>query len=206
MGNSLDNLIKILSKLPGVGPRQARRFAYALTRQNGQLGNELISVVNSLKGSFFSCELCGATSVGVAPICNVCSRENRDPRTLALVAGQEDYDSLYNMENYRGMLAIVPFPVKIEMVEDVDVIKKSYIANTIKHWMEKGLEEIILAYPISPEGEVMESMTIDFLENLLDDTKINITTLGRGMSLGARLSEADDETIRYALGSRKRAI
>ncbi len=204
MGNTLESLIKALGKLPGVGPRQARRFAYALTRQNSQLGIEVSNIISSLKGTVFSCSLCGATSVGIAPTCNICSRESRDPRTLALVAGQEDYDSLYNMENYRGMLAIVPFPVKIEMAKDVDVLKKSYIPKTLEHWQNKGLEEIILAFPISPEGEIMESMTIDYLETL--DLKITITSLGRGMSLGSRLSESDDETIRYALGNRKRAI
>ncbi len=206
MQNSLESLIKILGKLPGVGPRQARRFAYALTRQNGVLGNELINTIKSLGGHVFSCALCGATSIGDGSICNICSKENRDPKILTLLANQEDYDSLYNMENYRGMMAIVPFPPKIEMVKDIDIISKSHIPNTISHWVDKGLEEIILAYPISPEGEIMESLTIDFLEKLKDGIRPNITSLGRGMSLGSRLSEADDETIRYALGNRKRAI
>ncbi len=207
MGNiNLENLIKILGKLPGIGPRQARRFAYAFTRQNGILGNELINVLSSLKGHTFSCQLCGATSIGDGPICDVCSKENREPKILALVASQEDYDSLYNMENYRGMMAIVPFPIKIELAENINVLEKSYIPQTISYWVNKGLEEIILAFPISPEGEIMESMTLDFLENLKEDKKPTITSLGRGMSLGSRLSESDDETIRYALGNRKRAI
>lgn len=207
MGNqNLETLVKILSKLPGVGPRQARRFAYALTRQNGILANELMHSLASLKGHTFSCELCGATSIGDGPVCDVCSKDNRDPKILALVASQEDYDSLYNMENYRGMMAIVPFPVKIELAENNDVLGKSYIPNTISYWVNKGLEEIILAFPISPEGEIMESMTLDFLENLKDEKKPTITSLGRGMSLGSRLSESDDETIKYALGNRKRAI
>jgi recombination protein RecR len=207
MGNSnLESLIKTLGKLPGVGPRQARRFAYALTRQNGILANEVSNILNSLKGTAFSCNLCGATSIGVGPVCDVCSTENRDPKILALVATQEDYDSLWNMENYRGMLAIVPFPIKIESVQNEDPITKSYIQNTISHWVTKGLEEIILAFPISPEGEIMESMMLDFLDKMKDDLKPTITSLGRGMSLGSRLSESDDETIRYALGNRKRAI
>ncbi len=208
MGGSgaIENLIQILGKLPGVGPRQARRFAYALTRQNGSLGKELMNTIKSLDGHVFSCALCGATSIGDAEICNVCSQENRDPKILTLIANQEDYDSLYNMDNYRGMMAIVPFPTKIETVKDTDVVGKSYIPNTINYWINKGLEEIILAYPISPEGEIMESMTIDFLEKIKDELKPKITTLGRGMSLGSRLSEADDETIKYALGNRKRAI
>ncbi len=203
---SLDVLTKILTKLPGIGPRQAKRFAYALTRQNSMLANELTNALNSLKGTVFSCQLCGATSVGVTDICDICSKDNRDPKILALVANQEDYDSLINMENYRGMLAIIPFPVKIEQVQDIDIISKSYIPNTISYWTNKGLEEIILAFPISPEGEIMESTTLDFLENLKEETKPTITSLGRGMSLGSRLSESDDETIRYALQTRKRAI
>lgn len=210
MGNTnIDNLIKILGKLPGVGPRQARRFAYALTRNNGILSNELTNTLNSLKGTIFSCNLCGATSLGVGPICNVCSGENRNPKILTLIANQEDYDSLYTIESYRGMMTIVPFPIKIEMAENVNVIEKSYIPKTIEYWMEKGLEEIILAFPISPEGEVMESMMLDYLETIhdkLNENKVSITSLGRGMSLGSRLSESDDETIRYAIDNRKRAI
>lgn len=204
--NNIETLVKTLSKLPGVGVRQARRFAYALTRQNGILANEVVNILNNLKGTVFSCSLCGATSVGSGPICNVCNTENRDPKILALVATQEDYDSLWNMENYRGMIAIIPFPIKIELARDSDPITKSYIPNTISHWVNKGLEEIILAFPISPEGEIMESMTLDFLEKMKDEKKPTITSLGRGMSLGSRLSESDDETIRYALGNRKRAI
>lgn len=203
---NIENLIKILTKLPGIGPRQARRFAYALTRQNGSLANELINSLNTLKGHVFSCNLCGATSLGDGPTCKVCTQENRNPKILTLVANQEDYDSLYIIENYRGMLAVVPFPVKIESSEDVDIIEKSYIPNTIKHWKNLGLEEIILAFPISPEGEVMESTLLDYLETHKETSSLSITSLGRGMSLGGRLSEADDETIRYALQSRKRAI
>lgn len=211
--DSIESLIKILSRLPGVGSRQARRFAYALTRQNSTLGNELTTILKNLKDQVFSCELCGATSVGTGNVCDVCSRENRDPRIVALVASQEDYDSLHNAENYRGMLAIVPFPVKIETAEHTGVIEQSYIPNTLKYWMNKGLEEIILAFPISPEGEIMESITIDYLDILAEKAttsavfkKPTVTSLGRGMSLGARLSESDDETIRYSLQNRKRAI
>lgn len=210
--DNIESLIKTLGRLPGVGPRQARRFAYALTRQNGALGNELTNILKSLKDQVFSCELCGATSVGAGTVCNVCSRENRDPRILALVASQEDYDSLHNAENYRGMLVIVPFPVKIETADHTSVIEKSYIPNTLQHWINKGLEEIILAFPISPEGEIMESITLDYLDTLSEEPlesvrgKFTITSLGRGMSLGARLSESDDETIRYSLQNRKRAI
>ncbi len=211
--DSIESLIKILGRLPGVGPRQARRYAYALTRQNGALGNELTNILNTLKDHVFSCTLCGATSIGNTDICEVCSRENRDPRILALVGSQEDYDSLHNMESYRGMLAIVPFPVKIETANHTDVIQKSYIPKTISHWLGKGLEEIILAFPISPEGEIMESIMIDYLDEFdkltastAQDKKITITSLGRGMSLGARLSESDDETIKYSLQNRKRAI
>jgi recombination protein RecR len=214
---NIESLIKILGKLPGVGPRQARRFAYALTRHNGILSNELTNTLNSLKGTIFSCSLCGATSLGTGPVCNVCSGENRNPKILTLIANQEDYDSLYTIESYRGMLAIVPFPIKIEMAENINVIEKSYIPKTIEYWIEKGLEEIILAFPISPEGEVMESMMLDYLETIHDKLnennpsnisgrEISITSLGRGMSLGSRLSESDDETIRYAIDNRKRAI
>lgn len=200
--SNLETLIKILVKLPGIGPRQARRFAYALTRQNGMMANELVNVLNNLKGHVFSCQLCGATSLGDGPVCSVCTTENRNPKLLTLVANQEDYDSLYTVENYRGMLAIVPFPAKIELAEDVNNIDKTYIAKTIAYWKNKGLEEIILAFPISPEGEVMESTMLDYLEH----ETVTITSLGRGMSLGSRLSESDDETIRYAIESRKRAI
>ena len=214
MQHSLESLVQILGKLPGVGPRQARRFAYALTRQKGMLGNELAFSIQNLKGFVFSCELCGATSVGDGNICSNCSKDNRDPKTLALVANQEDYDSLCESDKFRGMVAIVPFPHKIELAETMHVVEKSYIPKTLEFWKNKGLEEIILAFPISPEGEIMESIMLDYLEhgdfenktNNASNQKINITTLGRGMSLGSRLSESDDETIRYALQSRKRAI
>ena len=128
---NIDNLIKILGKLPGVGPRQARRFAYSLTRHNGILANELINTLNNLKGNVFSCNLCGATSLGTGPICNVCNIENRNPKILTLVANQEDYDSLYTIESYRGMLAIVPFPIKIEMVENINIIEKYFLTFCI---------------------------------------------------------------------------
>lgn len=206
---NLDSLIKILVKLPGIGQRQARRFAYSLTRQHGALANELVNTLNNLKGHVFSCNLCGATSLGNGPVCSVCSSENRNPKILTLLANQEDYDSLYTIESYRGMLSIVPFPIKIELADELHVIEKSYIPKTLEYWMEKGLEEIILAFPISPEGEVMESMMLDYLETIHDkltENKVTITSLGRGMSLGSRLSESDDETIRYAIDNRKRAI
>lgn len=203
----IEALTKILSKLPGVGPRQARRFAYALTRQNSSLGNELSNILYRLKNAVYSCELCGATKSGDGPICHTCSRDNRDPKTLTLVTSQEDYDSLLNIESYRGMLAIAPFPPKIEMINNIESIINSHIPHSLEYWSKKGLEEIIIAFPISPEGEIMETLILDYLEKELGaDNKITISNLGRGMSLGSRLSDTDDETIRYALSSRKRAI
>lgn len=206
MNNAFELLIKSLNKLPGVGQRQAKRFAYALTKNNNHLANEVINIVKSLDGKIFSCILCGATSLGNEKICTNCDPKTHDLTTLTLVANQEDYDSLVNIKKYRGLLAIAPFPGKIELAENTDPLTGSYLSKTISYWKEKGLEEIIMAYPISPEGEIMESMTIDFLENIKLNFSIKVTSLGRGMSLGSRLSEVDDETINYALGNRKRAI
>lgn len=206
--NTIDNLVNTLLKLPGIGKRQAKRFAYALTKEHGKLGQELGNILKNIQKEVFTCVLCGSVSVGIDEYCENCNN-SRNARVLALVANQEDYETLVQLEKYRGNIAIVPFPYKIELADKTNTIENSYIAKTIEYWKQKGLEEIILAFPITPEGSIMENLITEYIEKINQESEekhILITALGRGMSLGSRMADSDNETVGFALETRKRLL
>lgn len=206
--NKFDLLVKSFLKLPGVGPRQAKRFAYVLVKDGAFLAKEFEKILAGIDKEITTCSICGSFSVNNTSVCENCSSPKNN-RILAFVSSQEDYESLTQNESFMGNIVIVPFPAKIELTENWQhILEKGYIPKTIHYWQEKGLEEILLAFPLTPEGKIMESITIDFLEDLLKSKvlqpNIQVSSLGLGMSLGSRMAETDNETIKFALESRKR--
>lgn len=194
--DAIDKLSEIFSKLPGIGPRQAKRFVYFLLTRNGDYAGELIKAIEGLKKEIMQCKFClrffpKTTSKQLS--CSVCSDESRDESMLMVVPRDIDFEAVERAGSYRGLYFILGGVVPILEKEPEKCIRIKELEIRIKR--SKGFKEIILAMNANLDGE----NTAEFIKERFKDMSVTFSTLGRGLSTGAELEYADPETLKNAL-------
>jgi len=216
--DSLNRLIEIFSHFPGIGPRQARRFAYYLLGKPPSFINEFIKLVGAVKSSSNQCSECQRlfidTTTRSTLVCNICSDNSRDRTTLMVVARDSDYESIEKSGAYRGLYFILGGTVPVLDKEPEKRIRLSSLLNKISESSGASpsaspINEIILSLNTTPDGENTAEIVHRSLNRLMQgaqaypaQNKPKISILGRGLSTGAELEYVDRETIRNALKNR----
>lgn len=206
--DSLHRLEEIFSQFPGIGPRQARRFAYFVLNKPATFTNDLVELIKQLKKSALECISCHRTFIQEQTknnhknnICFICSDNSRDKNILMVVARDSDFETIERSGAYRGLYFIIGGTIPILDKEPEKRIRLQklleHVANT------NNLKEVILSLNTTPDGEHTADIIKNALQKITTDKSITITTLGRGLSTGAELEYADKETIKNALISRK---
>lgn len=199
--NSIDKLAEIFSRFPGIGPRQARRFVYALLSRM-QTTDELVQTLSELKSSVAQCQKCyrffavgGSLQAHRPQLCSICSDPSRDASTLMIVPRDTDLDAVEKSKSFKGLYFVLggSLPILEQLPE------RRIRINELRARVKTDnsiLKEIILAMNANAEGE----NTADFLrEDLKPLTTAQFSVLGRGLSTGAELEYADPETLKNAL-------
>ncbi len=212
--DALNKLMEYFGEFPGIGPRQARRFAYFILTKNPNYTEELARLINEAKKNVHICGSCfrfytanknsgnGASS---SNLCSICADSTRDHTELMIVARDVDFEAIEKSKTYFGLYFILGGTVpildknpetRIRSRELIKRLEKDTTATT-----SIGLKEIILSLNANPEGE----HTVDFLRGLLKpftEKGITISILGRGLSTGSELEYSDADTIKNALKNR----
>ncbi len=196
----IDRLSKLLNDLPGIGPRQAKRLAYALITKPSEYAEELSSIIKEVRNETTNCNSCmrfiNKKSL-MDGICSICRDPSRDKTLLMIVSRDIDLQSIDRSNFYKGQYFILGGSVPLLEKNPDQLIRlkqlKAYIQDMPK------LKEIILAYNQIPEGENTAKVVEDMLR-VITDTRI--THLGRGLSTGTELEYSDNETLRNALRNR----
>lgn len=203
--DTLHKLEEIFKHFPGIGPRQAKRFAYyLLSLQEGEL-QEFSKHILSLKQSVHVCELCQRffplqyTNQG--PVCSICSDPNRDTSTLMIVSRDIDMQAVERSRAYSGVYFVLGGSIPILEESPEKKIRQQELLTRVRSLCQTGLKEIILATSVNPEGE----HTATYIQRLLKPEigSIKISTLGRGLSTGTELEYSDSETLKSALQNRR---
>ena len=218
----VQKLIELFSEFPGIGPRQARRFAYfILTRNNGFL-DDFIRNITAAKKSLRICSSCQRfftstnTSGSASKMCSICSDEGRDHASLMIVARDSDLEAVEKSGVYHGLYfvlgGIVPILEKepekrvrlAELKKRVQglPLDKSTRAEPGTILQNRLVQEIILSMSATPDGEHTAEVVKSFLEKNAASSKIKITVLGKGLSTGTELEYSDTETLKNALKNR----
>src|SRR3990167_4931165 len=195
--NSIERLAEIFSKFPGIGPRQARRFVYFLLSRSGSDLNELVKYVQELKKEIIQCESClrfFAKNGHATTLCSVCYDDTRDASRLCVVPRDIDFESIEKSGSYKGYYFILGGVVPVLEKEPEKRIRIKDLRFKIQERIKNGLEEIIIAMNSNIDGE----NTVEYLKEQLNDFKLTISVLGRGLSTGAELEYADPETLKNA--------
>jgi recombination protein RecR len=192
-GPEIERLIQLLSKVPGLGPRSARRAALHLIKKKEQLLAPLASAMGDAVEKVRICSTCG--NVDTVDPCMVCSDPRRDPTTIIVV---EDVSDLWALERATAMNA--RYHVLGGTLSPLDGIGPDQlnIAGLIDRIATGEVTEIILAVNATVEGQT----TAHYLMDQLSSFEVKITRLAHGVPVGGELDYLDEGTLTAALKSR----
>jgi len=203
---NLDKLISYFEKFPGIGARQARRFAFHILTLPEPDTDELAALIASLKGSVSECERChrffSYTSQVKQELCSVCSDPNRDHTKLLVVERDNDITPIERSGVYDGLYFVLGGTVPLLDTREHNKLRGAALKSTVAYGTEHGLSEIILAFSVNPDGENTARYIESLLKDVIIDATVSISQLGRGLSTGSELEYADPDTIKNALSNR----
>ncbi len=210
--DTIEKLTEIFKDFPGIGERQAKRFVYFLMSRNPAYIENILLLVKDLKKEISQCNECfrffivrqGLTT----KVCDICSNPNVGTSTLMIIEKDSDLESVHKSNLYHGKYFIlgglVPIVEKntnsrIRIKELLEKIKKSQTTEA----RPQGLNEIILAFSLSPQGDHTDFYIRSQIKDLCVSLNIKISSLGRGLSTGTELEYSDNDTLKNALKNRQ---
>jgi recombination protein RecR len=197
----IDELARALARLPGIGPRQGKRFVYYLLAAPAAERTKLAELISSLGTQVRQCPECLRFYTGTtAVICNYCSDTKRDDTQLMLIEKDQDLAAVERAGTYRGRYFVLG---GVLTLSGKGAIREKELARAIEKRLKNNLKEIVLALSATSEGE----HTADHVRQLLAPYRdhLKISALGRGLATGSELEYSDAETLRAALTNRKEA-
>ena len=195
-GPEIERLIALLGKLPGLGPRSARRAALALLKRRDQLLSPLAQALADAAAKVRACTSCGA--LDTTDPCAVCADQTRDGSLLCVV---EEVGGLWAME--RGGAFRGRYHVLGGLLSALDGVgpQSLRLDDLLGRAAAGEVREVILALPATVDGQT----TAHYLAERLQPSGVQITMLARGMPVGGELDWLDDGTIAQALRARRPA-
>lgn len=188
----IETLIELLARLPGLGPRSARRAVLALLKKRGALMAPLAQAMATVALTAKDCSICG--NIGTAEICPICSDETRANGEICVV---EDVSDLWAME--RGGAFTGRYHVLGGTLSALDAIGPEELR--IPRLVDRAREatEVILALNATVDGQT----TAHYIADALAGLSVQITSLAQGVPIGGELNYLDDGTIGAALRARR---
>jgi recombination protein RecR len=195
-GPEIERLIALLGKLPGLGPRSARRAALALLKRRDQLLTPLSQALAEAGAKVRACSVCGA--LDTSDPCQVCSDPSRDATTLCVV---EEVGALWALERagaFRGRYHVLG-----GLLSALDGVgpEALRVQELLARASDGLVREVILALPATVDGQT----TAHYLADRLASAEVSVTMLARGVPVGGELDWLDDGTIAQAMRARRPA-
>jgi len=189
----IDNLIDLMAKLPGLGPRSARRAVLHLIRKRALLLTPLADAMQQVAATARECLNCG--NVGTTDICDICDSEVRATGELCVV---EDVADLWAMERaavFKGRYHVLGGTLSALDGVGPDELRIPRLNDRVT---AEGITEVILALNATVDGQTTAHYIADQLEG-----QVRLTSLAQGVPIGGELDYLDDGTISAALRARK---
>lgn len=190
----IEKLIQLLAKMPGLGPRSARRAVLQIIKKRESYMVPLARLLEEVAGEIVICEKCGNLDT-VSP-CQVCESSKRDASVICVVEDVADLWALERTASYRGLYHVLGGTLSAlngTRPEDLN------IDSLITRAGDEGVEEIILATNATVDGQT----TAHYIMERLKDAKVKITAIAHGVPVGGELDYLDDGTLSAALKERK---
>ena len=188
----IDTLIDLMARLPGLGPRSARRAVLHMIKKRGQLLNPLAQALTVVGETARECLNCG--NIGTSDICGICESEKRNVGQICVV---EDVADLWAMERsgvFKGRYHVLGGT--LSALDDIgpDELRIPKLRDRIT---SEHVTEVILALGATIDGQTTAHYIADELRG------VQVTSLAQGVPVGGELDYLDDGTITAALNARK---
>jgi recombination protein RecR len=191
---SIERLIKYLSKLPGIGPHSAERIALHILKSPDKLARQLASCIEDVMKKTSYCQICFNFSEGKK--CRICSDPKRDKSTICVVEKPTDIAAIEKTHDYKGLYHVLGG--KLAPLDGVGP-EKLRIEELKKRVKSKKIKEVIIATSSDTEGET----TALYLYRILKPFKVKITRPAYGLPVGGDIEYVDEVTLGKALEDRK---
>ena len=193
-GPEIDRLIDLLAKLPGLGPRSARRAALQLLKRPEQLLRPLAAALSDAGEKVRPCTICG--NLDTQDPCGVCRAPGREEGLVCVVAEVADLWALERSGAYRGRYHVLGGVLSaLDGVRPEDL----RIGSLVARCQSGDVKEVILALDATVDGQT----TAHVVAEAVAATGVPVTRLAQGVPVGGSLELLDDGTILAALKSRK---
>jgi recombination protein RecR len=192
-GPEIERLIQLLSRLPGLGPRSARRAALALLKKREVLLEPLGAAMRDAAAAIKTCEVCGNLD-SVSP-CSLCADQRRDSHVLCVVEDVADLWALERAGVFKGKYHVLG---GVLSALDGMTPEKLNVAPLIGR-VKNGVEEVILAMNATVEGQT----TAHYLMDRLEPVGVKVTRLAHGVPVGGELDYLDEGTLSHAFKARR---
>jgi len=203
--DSLDQLTESFKRFPGIGSRQARRFAYFLLNNPEGFRADLARQIAGLSAEIMQCVLCFRffRKQNGAVLCPTCADISRDKTLLLVLEKDMDFENVNGMGAYKGQYFILGGNLPILSDDPARRIRIKQLLVRIEKGALEGLKEIILAFSVNAEGENTAQYVAKTLEPIAEKHSIKVSVLGKGLSTGTELEYSDSDTFVHALQNRR---
>jgi recombination protein RecR len=190
----IETLIDLMARVPGLGPRSARRAVLALLRKRGGLMAPLGDLMASVARSARDCSVCG--NIGTSDICLICADPRRKTPEICVVENVADLWAIERGALFKGRYHVLGGTLSALDAVGPDDLR---IPRLVARIAEEGVAEVILALNATVDGQT----TAHYIADTLAGHGIRITSLAQGVPIGGELDYLDDGTIGAALRARK---
>ncbi len=192
--SEIEELIKLISKLPGLGPKSAKRIVLKLINSRNELmkpmANSLIEVYKNVS----RCKTCGALKSNSAG-CNNCNSKDKKFNKICVVENIADQWSIESSNIYQGYFHILGGTLSSYSGQRKEDLLISSLVERVK---KDSIEEVILATSATVEGQT----TAHYIKDSLKDTKVKVSKLAQGLPVGGEIESLDDGTLFSAFKNR----
>jgi recombination protein RecR len=205
----IEQLTKLFRAFPGIGSRQARRFVYFLLQQDDAYVRELMQLITQSRKHMHLCQESFQFFYDDNPsevFSPLVRNPSRSKETLMIVLKDMDLESIEKSNVYQGQYFVLGGLAPMIATQGHGTMRSQELLNIIRKRAEGAqspLREIILALPLTTEGEHTRQTVQNLIEPLAQKYSIKISTLGRGLSTGTELEYIDHDTLASALEGRK---
>ncbi|RVQ65957.1 recombination protein RecR [Croceicoccus ponticola] len=192
-GNEIEVLAAALSRLPGLGPRSARRAVLWLVKRRESALVELLSSLQAVQENLVECHTCG--NVDTSDPCHICADPRRDGRSLCVVEDVADLWALDRAKLFSGRYHVLGGRLSaLEGIgpEDLNI-------GTLLARIDEGVDEVVLAMNATLEGQT----TAHYIAERLEERPLRVTQLAHGLPVGGELDYMDEGTLAQALRARR---
>ena len=198
-----EKLIRYFEKFPGIGSRQARRFAFHLLTFDETARAEFADLIRDMRKTVTECPSCHRFHSGrSSEQCAICDNGSRDRGKLIVIEHDTDIDAVERSGIYDGLYFVLGGTVPLLNTQDAKGLRGGALKHLVGVRGAEGLKEIILGFSVNPDGENTGRYVEMLLKEPVERHGIKISHMGRGLSTGSELEYADPETIKNSLENR----